>query len=137
MALVKVNLDVLRKELGKIEDAATRSAERFTREAANTAIKLSTPRIQTGAYITSFSITTGGSGRPRGKSSHGRPKTSNKQGKVNEARALLESDISKIDFSNVDSLVLRNGAPHAQYVELNAQGQIFTRLTQRMRTYNG
>ena len=135
--MLKVNLSALRQELDKVENAGVNAAKRFTREAADTALELSTPTIKTGAYITSFQITTGGSGRSRGKSSHGKPKASNKQSKVNEARALLESDINKIDFSTVNGVVLRNGAPHAEYVELNEQGHIFSRLTQRMRTYNG
>jgi hypothetical protein len=77
----------------------------------------STPTVDTGAYITSFSLNTG-RGRPRGKSSKGRPRKQNKQQKADEARANLYNDVNKLpDLVNKQSVQLRNGSPHAQDVE--------------------
>lgn len=71
--------------------------------------------VQTGAFITSFSFTTG-RGRPRGKSSHGLPKA-NKKAATNEAFDQLVSDLDKANLAEVDTLVLRNNSPHATSVD--------------------
>jgi len=80
-------------------------------------IDLSTPTVDTGAYITSFSYGVG-AGRPRGKSSEGRPKKQDKVSMATEGLNNLLNDINSIqDFNRKDSIVLRNGSPHAMDVE--------------------
>ena len=78
----------------------------------------------TGAYINSFSFLVG-AGRPRGKSSNSRPEA-NREAAINEARGNLYADISKLDLSQMDSVTLRNGAPHAEAVE--KKYSVFTKV---------
>ena len=88
---------------------------------ADYTISISTPTVDTGAYITSFSYNVG-SGRPRGKSSEGRPRVGElgKDTMREEGYQNLASDISRINFKKMSgSLTLSNGAPHAGIVDLN------------------
>lgn len=80
--------------------------------------------VDTGAYINSFSFLVG-AGRPRGKSSNSRPEA-NREAAINEARGNLYADISKLDLSQMDSVTLRNGAPHAEAVE--KKYSVFTKV---------
>jgi hypothetical protein len=83
--------------------------------------------VDTGAYITSFSFITG-RGRPRGKSSKGRPRKQdpNKMGAIGLDQ--LMSDLQRVDFKNTTSVVLNNGAPHAPYVENKHGLLVFSKL---------
>lgn len=72
--------------------------------------------VDTGAYITSFSFTVG-QGRPRGKSSHGRPRKQSAERMGAIGLAQLQSDLANVDFLNTTSIILRNNSPHASYVE--------------------
>tara|TARA_R110001632_G_C11169555_1_gene399463 strand:- start:75 stop:494 length:420 start_codon:yes stop_codon:yes gene_type:complete len=90
--------------------------------------------IDTGAYITSFSITTG-RGRPRGKGSRGKKRNNpNIMGLADEGRANLYGDIAKLDLANTTSLTLRNNSPHAEFVEYKHKYYIFARIE---REFNG
>lgn len=86
-------------------------------KAANTAVDISP--IDTGAYILSHQITSGGAGRPRGKSTRGRKRGGGESARE-EARSQLMSDISRVNFDS-DTFTIRNGAPHAVYVEYGNQ----------------
>lgn len=81
---------------------------------AQTAVNLSP--VDTGAYVTSFSYSTG-AGRPRGKSSDNKPKDQNPQAMRQEGLSNLMSDINKIDLKSTTSITLRNASPHASDVE--------------------
>lgn len=83
-------------------------------EIAQTAVNLSP--VDTGAYVTSFSYSTG-AGRPRGKSSDNKPKDQNPQAMRQEGLSNLISDINKVDLKNTTSITLRNASPHASDVE--------------------
>ena len=113
---MKVNRTALKAEFDKIRDFAAEKAESFVNEVADDAIMFSTPHVDTGAYITSFSITKG-AGRPRGKQTKGLPRKQVPSQKAQEGRALLAQDVSSLDYENISTLVLRNGSPHAIYVE--------------------
>lgn len=79
--------------------------------------------VDTGAYVTSFSYGVG-SGRPRGKSSHGRPRKQNPEAMKAEGLANLMEDINKIrDIKNTSRITLRNGSPHAEIVESGTSKQ--------------
>ena len=74
--------------------------------------------VYTGAFVTSWSFETGKSGRPRGKSSLNKPEATDKEGMREEGFQNLLSDIDKIpDLENTKVAILRNGAPHAEYVD--------------------
>lgn len=77
------------------------------------------PAVDTGAFITSWSFSTG-AGRPRGKSSHRRPRKQNPLEMRQDGLDLLHQDIQKLDFKKVltEGFIVRNGAPHAKYVDL-------------------
>ncbi len=88
-------------------------------EVAVTATNMSP--VSTGAFVTSWSYIVG-AGRPRGKSSEGRPRVGElgKDTMREEGYQNLSSDIAKIDFKKMSgSLTLSNGAPHANIVNFN------------------
>lgn len=102
----------------KIEAAKTSILEEVKNEFAAIAWDaVSFSPVDTGAFVTSWSFETGKSGRPRGKSSLNRPKAPNKEDMRKEGFQNLLSDIDKIpDLESTKVAVLRNGAPHAEYV---------------------
>jgi hypothetical protein len=103
----------------KIEAAKTSILEEVKNEfkaIARDAVRFSP--VDTGAFVTSWSFETGKSGRPRGKSSLNRPEATDKVGMRKEGEQNLLSDIDKIpDLESTKVAVLRNGAPHAEYVD--------------------
>ncbi len=105
-------------KLNPVPELAEDIVRRRLHEIADTTIRFSTPFIKSGAYITSFSFSTG-AGRPRGYTLHGRPESINKGERASVGMQQLIDDINKIqDFSKVGTLYLRNNAPHAYPVEL-------------------
>lgn len=107
----KVNKSVLNSEFDKIRAWGEMQARDLAEDIADSAITFSTPFVDTGAYITSFSFSTG-AGKPRGKSSHRKERNQPPAQKASEGRALLEVDLGKINFEEVSIVTLRNGAPH-------------------------
>ena len=107
------NID-LEEEARKLKEEAV--TEIMT-EVANKAVDISP--IDTGAYILSHQITSGGAGRPRGKSSRGRKRGGGGSARE-EARSQLMSDIAALNFES-DNFTIRHGAPHAVYVEYGNQ----------------
>ncbi len=83
--------------------------------------------VDTGAYITSFSFITG-RGRPRGKSSRGKPRRQDPERMGAIGLDQLMSDIRKVDLKNTTSIVLNNGAPHADIVEYKHGLLVFSKL---------
>jgi len=111
----------------EIDEAIELGVKYALEDIATYTIDLSKPTVDTGAYITSFSYGVG-SGRPRGKSSEGRPKEADPQTMATEGLNNLLNDINNIqDFNRKDTIVLRNGSPHAISVE---EGGANWRLTQ-------
>jgi hypothetical protein len=105
----------------KIEAAKTSILEEVKNEfkaIARDAVRFSP--VDTGAFVTSWSFETGKSGRPRGKSSLNKPRGLRGQDEIKkreEGEQNLLSDIDKIpDLESTKVAVLRNGAPHAEYV---------------------
>jgi hypothetical protein len=110
---IKVNPSLF-KRIDKLEEVVEEVLEAELISIANSAVALSP--VDTGAYVTSFSFSTG-AGRPRGKSSDNRPKRQNPQAMKQEGLLNLVSDINKLDLLNTTSVTLRNGSPHATDVE--------------------
>jgi len=110
---IKVNPSLF-KRIDKLEEVVEEVLEAELISIANSAVALSP--VDTGAYVTSFSFSTG-AGRPRGKSSNNRPKRQNPQAMKQEGLLNLVSDINKLDLLNTTSVTLRNGSPHATDVE--------------------
>ena len=110
---IKVNPSLF-KRIDKLEEVVEEVLEAELISIANSAVAFSP--VDTGAYVTSFSFSTG-AGRPRGKSSNNRPKRQNPQAMKQEGLLNLVSDINKLDLLNTTSVTLRNGSPHAIDVE--------------------
>ena len=116
-----------------IDEAIELGVKFALEDIADYTINISTPTVDTGAYITSFSYGVG-SGRPRGKSSEGRPKGQDEVAMATEGLNNLLNDINNIqDFNRKDSIILRNGSPHAIDVE---EGGPDWRLTQPYKIFS-
>jgi len=123
----KVNKSALTAEFNKIRDFAELEAKSFTNDIADDAIRFSINFVDTGAYITSFSFSTG-SGRPRGVTSRRKQRNQPAGQKAAEGRDLLAGDIAELNFETLQNLKLRNGSPHADQVENYLQKKVFERL---------
>ena len=104
-------------KIDKLEESIDDLFRETLEEVAVTATNISP--VSTGAFVTSWSYIVG-AGRPRGKSSEGRPRvgefgadTMREQGYQN-----LMGDVAKINFEKLGgSLTLSNGAPHSEIVD--------------------
>ncbi len=121
----------LQRKIDGLKALAEQQVERKLVDMAQTAVDLSP--VDTGAYVTSFSFSTG-AGRPRGKSSKGKPKA-NAQAARSEGLSSLIKDLEKIpSLLDTTSIVLRNNSPHAVAVEYGGRGWktspyfVFTKL---------
>lgn len=117
------------KKLDILDEKIEAKVKKQTVSMAKDAVSFSKPFTRTGAFITSWQIHTGGRGRPRGKSSHGLP-LANKEAKAKEALSQLMADVARIDLKNTTRIVLRNGAPHARYVDAK-HSHVMARLRNR------
>ena len=109
--------ETISKLKSKVDMAVELAVKDRLEKIADFTINLSLPTVDTGAYITSFSYNVG-AGRPRGKTSEGRPKEADPQTMASEGLNNLLNDINSIqDFNYKDTIVLRNGSPHAIDVE--------------------
>lgn len=121
---VKIQVtNTLEDKLEQLQEQIEQDKREAVRQRAITALKYSFPFVDTGAYMTSWSISTG-RGRPRGKSSRGRPKMA-ANAAFQESLGNIDSDIAKLDMSK-EEFTLRNGAPHEPYVE--NKHKVFARL---------
>ena len=121
----------LQKKIDCLKALAEQQVERKLVDMAQTAVDLSP--VDTGAYVTSFSFSTG-AGRPRGKSSKCKPRT-NPQAARSEGLSNLIKDFERIpSLLDTTSIVLRNNSPHAVAVEYGGRGWktspyfVFTKL---------
>lgn len=121
---VKIQMNTsLEDKLKELDEQIEEDKRQAVRDRAVTALKYSFPFVDTGAYMTSWSISTG-RGRPRGKSSRGRPKM-DASAAFQESLQNIDTDIAKLDMSR-EEFTLRNGAPHEPYVE--KKHKVFARL---------
>lgn len=130
MMRVKINPSFYRI-MEEVEEGLEEGTKRQLHNIAHDATNMSTPYVDTGAFVTSWSFNVG-RGRPRGKSSRNKPKGQNKEAKAAEGLALLKGDLARLDLKNTTAVYLRNGAPHAKYV--NSKGP---RIIQRLRNKYG
>lgn len=108
----------------KIENRVADEVEQKFDEIASYAVYVAVPdqSIDTGAYVTSFSIGKAGFGGGRSRSSDNKPKNQNPQAMKDQAYSQLIGDIDRIDFkamleSGDERFTLKNRAPHARDVE--------------------
>lgn len=115
----------IRKEMDEIVEP---QVKRIIRNVAEDAIFYSP--VDTGAFITSWSVVPSGSGAGRSRTSRDKPRNQPYEQKASEALQQVEADIAALDVMNTNA-VLRNRAPHAPAVE--KRKQITTRLKDRYR----
>ena len=108
----------------KIENRVADEVEQKFDEIASYAVYVAVPdqSIDTGAYVTSFSIGKAGFSGGRSRSSDNRPKNQNPQAMKDLAYSQLIGDIDRIDFKTMlesgdPRFTLKNRAPHARDVE--------------------
>ena len=124
----------------KIENRVADEVEQKFDEIASYAVYVAVPdqSIDTGAYVTSFSIGKAGFSGGRSRSSDNRPKNQNPQAMKDQAYSQLIGDIDRIDFkamleSDNTKFTIRNRAPHARDVEDGANWKrsgyhVFTKI---------
>jgi hypothetical protein len=123
-----VNISLNDKIENFIDDVVEEDVREVLYSLADDVIFWSTPTVDTGAYITSFSFNVG-AGRPRGKSSKNKPRRQSPQQKAAEGRENLQRDIDKLpDLVNKEAVQLRNEAPHAQVVEDKHGYKVFAKV---------
>jgi len=124
----------------KIENRVADEVEQKFDEIASYAVYVAVPdqSIDTGAYVTSFSIGPAGFGGGRSRSSDNKPKNQNPQAMKDQAYSQLIGDIDRIDFKTMlesgdPRFTLKNRAPHARDVEDGANWKrsgyhVFTKI---------
>jgi hypothetical protein len=118
---VKRTFDTIREKIEvKSEELLKERFEELADLAIYTAVL--DKSIDTGAYVTSFSIGPAGFGGGRSRSSKNKPRRQDPSSMKATARGQLQSDISAIDFTGLMTsgslrATLRNRAPHANAVE--------------------
>lgn len=100
---------IVKKIEGQLDDVKTL----FLQKIAQTLISHSP--VDTGAYITSHSIT-GRSGNGRSRTSHGKPRRQDRSAKGAEALDQLMGDIAGLSKDETKTFIA-NRSPHAKYVE--------------------
>ena len=105
---------------GRLNDLAEEKIEERLADLADYATRISP--VDTGAYVTSFSIKRAGSGGGRSRTSENKPRNQNPETKRAEAYGQLVSDIQALNISDMIEngnvkITLRNRSPHARDVE--------------------
>ena len=105
----------LTSQLKKVQEDLDQVRDVFLQIVAEDLVTSSIPTIDTGAYITSHSITTTrGAGRAR--SSHNKPSSSDPSFEAAESLGQLYEDISALPKGQT-TVYMTNNAPHASAVE--------------------
>jgi len=113
-ARVKFNKGSFDKKLKASEEKVYQQVENELKDMAQFAVNRSP--VDTGAYVTSFSIKNNYSSG-RGRTSKNKPRNQSPQAKRQEGYAQMAADIESIDLKNSKIIVLSNGSPHARLVE--------------------
>ena len=105
---------------GRLNDLAEEKIEERLEDLADYATRISP--VDTGAYVTSFSIKRAGDGGGRRRSSENKPRNQNPETKRAEAYGQLVTDIQALNISDMIEngnvrITLSNRSPHARDVE--------------------
>ena len=105
---------------GRLNDMAEEAIEERLEDLSDYATRISP--VDTGAYVTSFSIKRAGQGGGRSRSPEGKPTDQNPEEKRDEAYGKLMQDIQALNISDMIEngnvrITLSNRAPHARDVE--------------------
>ena len=105
---------------GRLNDLAEEAIEERLEDLADYATRISP--VDTGAYVTSFSIKRSNVGGGRRRTSENKPRNQNPEAKKQEAYGQLLTDIEALNISDMLEqgnvrISLRNRSPHARDVE--------------------
>jgi hypothetical protein len=105
---------------GRLNDMVEEQIENRLEDIADYATRISP--VDTGAYVTSFSIKRAGQGGGRSRTSENKPRNQNPEQKRQEAYGQLLGDIQALNVSDMleqgnVKITLRNRSPHARDVE--------------------
>jgi hypothetical protein len=113
----------------KIEDDLDRVRTEFLTNMAEDLVNTSKPFVDTGAYITSHSITTT-RGAGRGRTSANKPQGQDPNAKATEALSQLMGDIAAIPKDQTQ-VFMTNNAPHANIVEYKHGYNVYSSVRNR------
>lgn len=102
-------------KLDYLDELVKDKAKEVIADVAQSAVNMSP--VDTGAYVTSFSIVDAGKGGGRSRTSNNKPTGQPPELMRQTAMGQLLSDISKLDFDNSLKFILRNRSPHSRAVE--------------------
>lgn len=124
---------------GRLNDMAEEAIEERLEDLSDYATRISP--VDTGAYVTSFSIKRAGQGGGRSRSSEGKPQNQNPEAKRAEAYGQLVQDIQALNISDMIEngnvrITLSNRSPHARNVEDGTNWRssgyhVFTRIRRK------
>lgn len=119
MGSIQATMDAVRQ---KMYDITAEQVENRLVDIADYTTTISMDTVDTGAYITSFSLKPAGVGGGRSRKSSNKPRNQNPQAKKEEADEQLFSDIQVMNIPDMLEqgnmrVTLRNRAPHAKDVE--------------------
>ncbi len=130
---VKINKGALDAKFKRAEELFGEKVEEKLVSLGSYAVQISP--VDTGAYVSSFSIRPRGSSSGRRRTSEGKPSltTGAKQGAKDSAKAALQQDVERFrdDILDREGAVLTNRSPHAQDVEQDHL--VFSRTKDRFR----
>jgi hypothetical protein len=113
----------------KIEDGLDKVRTEFLINVAEDLVNTSKPFVDTGAYITSHSITTT-RGAGRGRTSANKPQGQDPNAKATEALSQLMGDIAAIPKDQTQ-VFMTNNAPHANIVEYKHGYNVYSSVRNR------
>lgn len=113
----------------KIEDDLDKVRTEFLINVAEDLVNTSKPFVDTGAYITSHSITTT-RGAGRGRTSANKPQGQDPNAKATEALSQLMGDIATIPKDQTQ-VFMTNNAPHANIVEYKHGYNVYSSVRNR------
>jgi len=115
--------------INKIEQDLDKVRTEFLINVAEDLVNTSKPFVDTGAYITSHSITTT-RGAGRGKTSANKPQGQDPNAKATEALSQLMGDIAAIPKDQTQ-VFMTNNAPHANIVEYKHGYNVYNSVRNR------
>ena len=127
-ATLKINSS-LAKKMQNARNEATEAKKKLLLEIAKQVTDISP--VDTGAYVTSHSFKTRADSSGRSRSSKGKPRQQNPEGKKQEGFDQLVDDINNINVAEAEKITLRNDSPHAQIVENKHGYFVYQRIKQR------
>jgi hypothetical protein len=115
--------------INKIEQDLDRVRTEFLTNMAEDLVNSSKPFVDTGAYITSHSITTS-RGAGRGRTSANKPQGQDPNAKATESLSQLMGDIAAIPKDQTQ-VFMTNNAPHANIVEYKHGYNVYSSVRNR------